>query len=56
MCNCSLTAAKVDDERSVEMFVPNERCMHAGTRRVVNTEVAHMFVTAEKITFLFVDH
>jgi len=50
------TASKVNDERPIQIFVPDESGVNTRARRMVNAEVTQLFVSAKEITFLLIDH
>ena len=55
--NCVLlTAAKVDQEAPVEVFVVYEGSVDPGAGAVVDTEIVEVRITTKKITLLLVYH
>jgi hypothetical protein len=54
--NRRLTAVEVDQERSVQVPVPEEHGVDSRARGVVDHEIALLFVAAEKVHALLVDH
>ena len=51
-----LTAIEIDEEWSVQMFVPNEDGVNARAWSMIDLKVTGFFITAEKVKPLLVDH
>ena len=50
------TASKVNDERPIQILVPDECSMNTRARCMVNAEVTQLFVSTEEVTFLLINH
>ena len=51
-----LTASKIDEKCSIEMFVPDQCRMHPRTGRMIDGEIAHLRVSTEQVAFFLVNH
>ena len=50
------TASKVDNERPIQMLVPDEGCMNTRAGCMIDTKVTKLLVSSEEVTLLLINH